>query len=182
MSAINIKDVIIIAKNQAAIWKILTDINSWRLWSGVIDRAVIYGQVKPGTSFKCLADKWDFDCVIAEVISEAKFHCRGKTIGLDVVFQWELSGAEEETRVLLAAEIDGWMARFFGKRIRGGFEDAIFTWLYMLKSYSERGTPRSDDSRMARVSRRLSKRVFSYIHPFDLFRSNRRDKDDCNQA
>src|SRR4030067_156469 len=177
MSAIKIKDEIMIAKGRAAIWKILTDINSWRLWSGVIDRAVIYGQLRSGTSFKCLADKWDFDCVIEDVVSEDRFYCRGKTIGLEAAFQWELSPAGEGTRVSLVAEIDGWMARYFGKRIRAGFEGAIFTWLSSLKNNAERRAVKAEAEKRSRMSGRYPKRKISLLRPFRLLQPDRRDQE-----
>ncbi len=175
MGKIEIRDEIQIAKDPQFIWGILTDINSWRRWSGVVDRAVMYGPVKAGTAFKCLADQWDFDCIIVAAIPGEKFHCRGNTIGLEIGLRWQLSGASDGTQVLLAADIDGWMMHLIKGRIKREFEGAVFTWLNALKNYAERGSIRDDREKGTAISGRRPKRRLSLLRSFGLFPTQRRD-------
>lgn len=178
MGKIEIRDEIIIGKDPIRVWNILTDINSWRLWTVVIDRAAIYGQVRPGTAFKCLAGKWDFDCVIDEAAIGEKFVARGKTIGIDTIFRWKFVSAPDGAKVELAVEVDGWFTKLFEARIKKGFEDAIFTWLHSLKNFAERGAVRSGRDKSSAIIGRLPKKKISILRSFSLLQLNRHDRDE----
>lgn len=179
MSTIEIREEISIAKDPATIWKVLIDINSWRLWSGVIDRAVIYGRPRPGTVFKCLADTWDFDCLIKDAVPGERFSGTAKTVGIEVTFSWQITGVINGAKIEFVAAIDGWLARLFGARIKRGFEGAMFTWLLALKNFAERGVAKGTEEKKDGASGRLRKKRISFNRPlFGLLQPGRRDRDD----
>jgi len=180
VSAIEIKEETIIAKDISAVWSILTDITSWRLWSNVVDRAAIYGQIKKGTNFKCLIDKWDFDGIIEEAEAPGKFYFRGKTIGINAAMRWELSRTAEGAKILLTVSIDGWLAKLLRGAIKRGFEGAVFTWLFALKNYAERGTVRAEEEKDTGVTGKLPKKKLSVSNPFIMYQPGRRGRDDEN--
>jgi hypothetical protein len=174
MRIINISEEISIAREPPAVWAILTEVSSWRLWSHVIDRAVIYGQVKPGTSFKCQAGKWDFDGTIIEALPGELFKCRGKTVGLDIVMSWGIAVEGSTTSVAAIAGIRGWMASLFPRRVKSSLESALFTWLLALKNYSEHGATVLQDKGKLKSVGRLKKKKISLSDPLGLLLPGRR--------
>jgi hypothetical protein len=179
VKAISIKEEIIIQTEPSSVWNKLIDISHWRSWSRIIDRAVLYGQFREGTFFKCRSGNWDFECQINAILQGKRFGCSGKSIGLEVNLVWEISGGQEISKVVLSGNIGGWLTRLPGNRLRREFEGAIFTWLYALKGYSERGQAELPGDSKRRGG--LKKRTLELHNPFEFRaprRIFRRDDDD----
>jgi hypothetical protein len=134
-----IEDKILIAKDPATIWGLLTDISRWSRWTRLIKQVAVYGPVKSGTEFKCLVGKWDLDGAIVEVDPEKRFVFDARSIGLHLRFSWEITGQGDESRVSSEIDVSGWMPFIFKKRARQELEDTLFRWLYALKTTLERG-------------------------------------------
>jgi uncharacterized protein YndB with AHSA1/START domain len=169
---IELREEIEINKDAETVWKTLTDINSWRLWSLVIDRAVIYGKLCPETEFKCRAGQWDFIGTILEVAPQSRFKCRGHAVGLDVDFTWDLTRSPDGERVILTASIGGWFTRLLRRRFEKGFAESIYAWLYSLKTSLERGpeAPRENEDKR---KPRFSKKKISLVNPLNMMMPNR---------
>jgi len=177
-----IRDEITVKKDPQAIWHILTDIAGWGRWTRVISHAAVYGPLMRGTEFKCIAGKWDFACFIEQIETGRVFACRGKSIGLNLSVNWELTGDAISTRVRASAEFSGWIVRLFGKQIGQSIKDSLFTWLYALKTRAERGEQKSDHSRQSGDLKQHFPRKVSLTNPFNaLLRRSRRRRDDSDE-
>lgn len=174
MAPIIVKDEIMISKDRAKIWTLLTDISSWSRWSRIIKRAAIYGPLKPGTEFKCIAGDWDFDGVISKVTPQENFVLNGKSIGLRLHIVWEIHEQEKSTKVTAAITPSGWIASIFKRKTKKSLEDNLFTWLYALKTTVERGEKPEEPSRPG-LSK--PKRRFALPGPLN-FLFKRREEDE----
>ena len=142
----HITDSIIINKDLKLVWDILSNINNWGRWNPSIDHAVIYGQLKKGTSFRCNSGICEFDCEILGIESEQKILFKGKTIGLTLILAWLLELGSSGTKVIVSLDASGLMARIFGKRLANYFEFMLHRWLTSLKAQAERGAAVVDDN------------------------------------
>ena len=70
---LHITDSIIINKDLKLVWDILSNINNWGRWNPSIDHAVIYGQLKKGTSFRCNSGICEFTSPASSIKRAAKF-------------------------------------------------------------------------------------------------------------
>jgi hypothetical protein len=139
MGLIVVKDEISISAPSTKIWKRLTDINSWGQWTHLIRHSAVYGSLSSKTEFKCNIGKWDFIGVITEVEVERRFAAHGRTIGLKLDITWVLKPSQSFTMVSSSIEASGWIARIFKSRTEQTLKDYLFSWLYSLKTSSERG-------------------------------------------
>jgi hypothetical protein len=121
------------------IWGYLTNVSNWGRWARVIKHAAIYGPLAPGTAFKCIAGKWDFDGKIEAVESNKSISISGKSIGLTISIAWIMLPAASATEVSTHTKIDGWFMKLFESKIRDGFDESIQIWLNSLKIAAEQG-------------------------------------------
>jgi hypothetical protein len=175
---IRIREEIEISKDKDTIWNILTDVISWRLWSRVIDRAVIYGQISPGTRFKCRAGKWDLDCSIVESIPSSLLKCAGKTVGIAAEFTWQFHDTGASTKVSLEIQAAGPLVGLLRKRVAKGFEGASFAWLYALKTAAERGFSGAASENSRRRAKQKKRIKINFVRPFEFDLPSGRRKTD----
>jgi|WetSurMetagenome_2_1015567.scaffolds.fasta_scaffold32977_2 hypothetical protein len=121
------------------IWGYLANVSNWGRWARVIKHAAIYGPVAPGTEFKCIAGKWDFDGKIGAAEANKSISFTGRSIGLNISIAWIILPAANATEVSTHTKIDGWFAKLFASKIRDGFDESIRIWLNSLKIAAEQG-------------------------------------------
>jgi hypothetical protein len=121
------------------IWGYLTNFSNWGRWARVIKHAATYGPVAPGTEFKCIAGKWDFNGKIGAVESNKSISFSGKSIGLTISIAWIILPAPTATEVSTHTKIDGWFTWLFKSKLRDGFDESIRIWLNSLKIAAEQG-------------------------------------------
>jgi hypothetical protein len=171
VAPIVIKDEIAITKVRAAIWSLLTDISRWSRWNRLIKRAAVYGPVKPGTEFKFLSGKWDFDGIINEAIPNSIFVIKCNSIGLRLRISWEILEQINGAKVAVNVAVSGWIVSLFKHKVRQTLTDDLFTLLYSLKTTLERGE-KSELSHEHGISKQRKKRHISGPLGF-LFRQNK---------
>ncbi len=171
MAAIIVKDEIEICRDRALIWSHLTDISSWRRWAKIIRRAAVYGPIRPGTEFKFISGKWDFEGTITDVVPQESFVCNARSVGLHLRISWKLAQREDGAKVSANIEASGWIANLLKSKVRRNLQDDLFSWLYALKTASERGVGPESSARSG-LSKGANKRRLSGPLGF-LFRRDR---------
>jgi hypothetical protein len=139
LTPIVVKDEIMISREPALIWDLLTNVSRWSRVNKLIRRAAIYGPPKPGTEFKFISGKWDFDAVIIEAAPESGFIFDAKSIGLRLHFVWEIAEEMGKAKIIATISAGGWITILFNRRTKRSLEDNLFTCLYSLKTTLERG-------------------------------------------
>jgi hypothetical protein len=131
-----------IVKNIPAVWKIISDVNSWAKWNPSIDHAVLYGQFEKGSKLKLISGKWEFDCVIDEIEIEKSLNIYCKTMGLIVTLQWNLKKLNQSGEIKLEVSAQGFLANLVRKKTLELVDGILESTLTSLK-YQAENTPDS---------------------------------------
>jgi hypothetical protein len=139
LALVVVKDEIVISREPALVWNLITDISRWSRLNRLIKHAAVYGPLEPGTEFKFLSGKWEFDAAIIEVKPQSRFVFDAKSVGLRLRFEWGITEQAGGAKVNASIAALGWIAFFFKSKTKRTLEDDLFTWLYVLKTTLERG-------------------------------------------
>ena len=165
---IEISEEIIVEKDPAEVWDLLTNISNWGRWTRVMKHSAVYGPLTPGTAFKCIAGKWDFEGKIGILEFGKSIDFEAKSIGLKIAMRWEFSSCSKGTKVAVEAVIEGWIPRFFARRVQTAVRDSIFTWLYSLKTTAERGNIQSGKTAKTTLSQSTNRRKIQITGPLSF--------------
>lgn len=165
---IEINDEIVIEKDPAIVWGLLTNISNWGRWTRVVKHSAIYGPLKPGTSIKCIAGQWDFEGHIGAIDPDNNIVLEGKSVGIKISMSWIFSVVASGTNVSIEAKIDGWLSGLFTQRIKNAFEDSIRTWLNSLKATAERGNMQIEKPTIESNSVPLDNRTIQFTDSLSL--------------
>jgi hypothetical protein len=86
---------------------------------------------------------------------------------------WEFIDQPDGIRVLLTADISGWLATLFKRKVERTLTDDIFTWLYALKTTIERGKVESEEIQ----ARQKPKKRFTAPGPLSFLFKKRSDEE-----
>lgn len=109
---------LIINANQEAIWKVLSDVVHWHLWTPTVTKveAVTTPELKLGNRYKVFQPKLQPAEWIVTELSKSNFKWEAKSLGVHMAADHILQpvDAKQQTLLTLTFTFNGWLGRLIG--------------------------------------------------------------------
>jgi len=172
----NVRREIKIESNKNLIWRILSNINQYSRWNPHITNAAIYGTFEKNNDIKMSSGEWEFKFRIIETVVEHGFYLSGETTGVNIDFKLKIDDSGSDVIITAEANLSGWIAVIFKKKIRQSASDFLGLFLSSLKAKAELGVLALDKYPDER-SKKSENDSFSMPTPFNIvYKSGTRSK------
>jgi uncharacterized protein YndB with AHSA1/START domain len=123
----------------AAVWDVLSDIESWPTWNPEVKSVSLEGELTEGTEFHWKAGGFRISSTLRYVEPPHTIVWTGRMMGLDAVHVWRLEEEQGATRVRTEESWNGIWARLFRRSLVRVLVRSLGTGLLHLKEAVEEG-------------------------------------------
>lgn len=128
---------IFIKASPAAVWKILTDVNSWTEWHPEISQASLDGKFAPSSAFKWKSGGFAIVSTLQEVAPPSHIAWTGKAFGAKAIHTFTLTSQDDGVVVQTAESFEGWLVWLLKGLMQKKLDSALRVWLESLKKKAE---------------------------------------------
>ena len=130
------KEIFIQAQPQA-VWKIITDINSWSQWQPGIASSKMEGSLTPGAVFEWKPGGITITSTIEIIEPDERIGWSGTAIGTQARHIWTFKPHKDGTLLTTEESMDGWLTRVLKVMMPKFLDESLSTWLNSLKKHAE---------------------------------------------
>jgi hypothetical protein len=132
------KTQLLISADQQAVWKVLTDFETWPDWNEGVTSMSLRGPVAPGSTFEWKAGPGTITSRFEEVDAPHKIAWRGSTFAIKAIDIFHLEAKDGATLVTEEESWSGLLARLFRSRLRRTLQSDLERGLRSLQAETER--------------------------------------------
>jgi hypothetical protein len=130
-----------VAADPQTVWEVMADIPRWPSWNPDITVAILYGPLRPGTTFTWRSGPGTIRSTLEVVERPTELSWTGKTMGIPAIHVYRLRPSDQRpghTVVRLEESWSGLLVRLLRRPFTRILQTAIDTGLARLKAESER--------------------------------------------
>jgi hypothetical protein len=132
------KDEIEVAAPAEVVWQTLTDFQEWPRWNKAVKSLSMDGDVTPGSTFRWKSGSSTLTSTIQRVEPPRLILWTGKTMGIDAVHVYRLSGGAGRTHVNTEESWQGLLVTVLRGRLQRTLDKSVAEGLQALKAEAER--------------------------------------------
>ena len=119
------------------VWEVLTTFAEWPRWNPDVTELAMEGMLEVGTVFRWKSGPGTITSTLQVVLPPLEVAWTGKTLGLRAVHVYRLRPLNGGTSITTEESWDGWVARFFRRRMQKTLDKAMQAGLESLKAEAE---------------------------------------------
>jgi len=119
------------------VWGLITRVEQWPAWNGLVSGVKIRGSFMPNASFVWKSGGLTITSTIRVVEPNSLIVWTGKTFGTQAIHIWRFKQDGTAVTVETEESFDGWLPRFLPKMMQKTLADALAKWLHALKHQAE---------------------------------------------
>jgi uncharacterized protein YndB with AHSA1/START domain len=120
------------------VWDLLTNIDRWPAWNGLVQRAVLNGPLHPGSNFRWKSQGLAVTSTLREVTPNRRIVWTGKALGTRAIHAWEIKEIDQGVLLWTAESFDGWLPALMPKTMQRTLDETLPAWLKAIKAEAER--------------------------------------------
>ena len=128
----------VVAEPPDAVWRLISDIDSWPAWNPDVRSARLEGELAPGSTFRWKAGPGTIVSTLRSVEPEREIGWSGRTMGIDALHVYRLEPVGDGTRVVSEESWAGLPVRLLRARMRRTLERSLRTGLEHLEAAARR--------------------------------------------
>lgn len=128
----------VVAAPPDAVWRLISDIESWPAWNPGVRSARLEGELAPGSTFRWKAGPGTIISTLQSVEPEREIGWSGRTMGIEAVHVYRLEPVGDDTRVVSEESWAGWPVRLLRARMRRMLERSLRPGLEHLETAARR--------------------------------------------
>ncbi len=127
-----------IAASPQRVWELLSNVDRWPKWNGLVQRAALRGPLQPGSVFTWKSKGLTVISTLQEVTPHKRLAWTGKAFGTHAIHTWEIEASDYGVLLSTAESFDGWLPKLIPKTMQRTLDETLPAWLSMIKSEAER--------------------------------------------